>query len=597
MSAQQPCGKTKKERGALNVRVWFPDRHSASSAQVVCAPASHSLWSLSVQLLKNWSISRKLALLVAVPLVGLGAFAITSFDTVSRVKVTGPLYANIVQNKDLIADILPPPAYIVEAHLVSLQMANASNLEEVHKYAARQEQLRKDYNTRIEFWTTDLAQSEMKDTFLNASQDPAQAYFKVLNEEYIPALLREDAEVALGVLNTKLAPLFEEHRTQIDKVVVSATAKAAADEKTAASTLAMRATMLWSVAGAAALFTIALGFTIARGVTGPVRRIAQSLEAIATGKAQLKATLEADRKDELGVLSSAANKLITKLADFMKNTKTASEQVMRSAGELQEHAASTNDNIERMSTRCREVASAMTEMSASASEVADQARHANKAAESAREVATQGGETVRGTVVEMKNAEAAVGASTQNVAVLKERSEAIGRMIEMINDIADQTTLLALNAAIEAARAGEHGRGFAVVADEVRKLADRTAKTTSEVRESITQIQHETGTVANAMNSSATLVRQGSGAATKAGEQLASIVKASEQVTSMIGTIAHAASEQSTTTQQVSQALEEIAAITDATQRSTHESQGAIESLATRSAELSKLIESSGLKL
>jgi methyl-accepting chemotaxis protein len=550
-----------------------------------------------MQLLRNWSFSRKLSVLVAVPVLGLGAFALTSFDTVSRVKVTGPLYANIVQNKDLIADILPPPAYIVEAHLVSLQMGNATTVDEVRAFADRQLQLQKDYNARIAFWSNDLAGSEMKDTFLGESQEAAQQYFAALNNEYTPALLAEDGGKAEAVLREKLAPMFDAHRAAIDRVVASATEKASNDEKAAIATLATRTMVLWTTAGVVGLLTALLGWSIARSVTRPLSHMVRTLEGIAGGRESLRPVLDVERGDELGTLAASTNKLIAKLGEFMTNARGASEQVMRSAGELQEHAAQTNDQIERMSTRCREVASAMTEMSASASEVADQAQRASKAAQSAKQTASTGGESVSRTVREMSKAEDAVTQSSQSVQTLRDRSEAIGRMIEMINDIADQTNLLALNAAIEAARAGEHGRGFAVVADEVRKLADRTAKTTSEVRESISQIQGETVRVAGAMQSSATLVREGSGSARVAGEQLSAIVQASEHVTEMIGTIAHAASEQSSTTQQVSQALEEIAAITDTTQRSTSEAQAAIQSLAQRSGELSKLIERSGLKL
>jgi methyl-accepting chemotaxis protein len=550
-----------------------------------------------MQMLRNWSFSRKLSVLVAVPVVGLGAISLASFDTLSRVKVTGPLYTNIVQNKDLIADILPPPAYIVEAHLVSLQMGNATSIEQVRAFAERQQQLQKDYNARIAFWTDDLADGAMKSTLLGESQEAAQQYFMVLNNEYTPALLAKDDAKANTVLTEKLAPLFDAHRSAIDRVVASATEKASADEKAAIATLASRSAVLWTTTGAVGLLTVVLGWIIARSVTNPLRKMVRVLEGIAGGRESLRPMLDANRNDELGTLAASANRLIAKLGEFMASARGASDQVMRSAGELQEHAAQTNDQIVRMSTRCREVASAMTEMSASASQVADQAQRASKAAQTAKQTASEGGESVSRTMEGMRRAEDAVTQSSQNVQALRDRSEAIGRMIEMINDIADQTNLLALNAAIEAARAGEHGRGFAVVADEVRKLADRTAKTTSEVRESISQIQGETVRVAGAMQSSATLVREGSGSARAAGEQLGAIVHASEHVTEMIGTIAHAASEQSTTTQQVSRSLEEIAAITDTTQRSTSEAQAAIQSLAARSGELSKLIEHSGLKL
>jgi len=550
-----------------------------------------------VNLLNNIRLSKKLALLVGVPVVGLAFFAGTAFTTLNTVRVQGDLYNDIVQGKDLIADILPPPAYIVETHMEVFAMAREEQREDIERLAQRCKQLRNDYNTRIDVWAKSLPDGGMKTELLQASQEPAQTYFSTLENEYIPALLAEKQDDAAAVLESKLIPLFAKHREAIDSVVKKATEYASTNEKHAAAVTQARTVLLWSVAAAMSLATIALGWLIARNVSKPVLSMNNAVNDMATGKLSLSTRLDASRKDELGTLASGINNFTDKLASLIASTRDASTQVMQSSGMLQENAAKMADQMESQAARVREIASAMTEMSASAAEVAQQAGEASKAAEGSRGMATEGGKTVAATVDGMHAIEQAVESGTQCVHTLGKRSEAIGQMIQIINDIADQTNLLALNAAIEAARAGEHGRGFAVVADEVRKLADRTQKATAEISQSISQIQNDTRAAVEAMDKGGTQVREGVAKAGKAGDDLQRIVSSAGNMTQMVNAIATAAAEQSSTTEEVSRSLEQISTASGETQKAAEESASGIQQVASKATELKRLIEECGLKV
>ena len=551
----------------------------------------------SVNFLNNIRLSHKLAFLVGVPVAGLAFFVGTAYTTVEKVRVQGPIYNQIILGKDLIADILPPPAYIVETHMEVLAMAGKSERADIERIAQRCKQLRSDYNTRIEVWAKSLDDGAMKTELLQASQEPAQAYFAALENEFIPALLAQNTEAASKVLNETLSPLFAAHRTAIDNVVKQSNEFASTNEAFAASTVSARSMILWTVASTIALATIALGWLISRSVSKPVLHLSQSVNDMATGKLSISTRLNTARRDELGTLAAGINNFTDKLASLIASTRDASNQVMQSSGMLQENAAKMADQMECQAARVREIASAMTEMSASAAEVAQQAGEASKAAENSRGMATEGGKTVAGTVDGMHAIEEAVNSGTQCVHTLGKRSEAIGQMIQIINDIADQTNLLALNAAIEAARAGEHGRGFAVVADEVRKLADRTQKATAEISQSISQIQSDTKAAVTAMDKGGIMVRDGVAKAGRAGNDLERIVTSAGNMTQMVNAIATAAAEQSSTTEEVSRSLEQISTASAETQKAAEQSASGIQQVAGKAGELKRLIDQCGLKV
>jgi len=173
---------------------------------------------------------------------------------------------------------------------------------------------------------------------------------------------------------------------------------------------------------------------------------------------------------------------------------------------------------------------------------------------------------------------------------LGKSSDQIGRIIGVINDIADQTNLLDLNAAIEAARAGEQGRGFAVVADEVRKLAERTTSATKEIALMIQTVQQETKRAVGAMEEGTRQVEEGVATTNKAGEALREIIQMSEQVGDMIAQIAAAATEQSSATDEITHSMEQISSLVKESASGAQQSAQACQDLSSMAFELQKIV-------
>ncbi len=321
-----------------------------------------------------------------------------------------------------------------------------------------------------------------------------------------------------------------------------------------------------------AVALILLVLIIMRSITKRLDEVSQTMHDIAEGDQDLTARLNVEGKDEIANLGRDYNK-------FAANTEETIDQISATGGSLSSQisafatlAEHTNASIKQQHVQTTQVATAMTEMSATVQEVAENTTSTAAAAQNAN-AQTNAGRDVVNTMSDSINALASeIGQATATVNSVAEDSDRIGSVLDVIRGIADQTNLLALNAAIEAARAGEQGRGFAVVADEVRTLAKRTQDSTEEIQKMIESLQVGVRQTVKVMDASQQQAAQSVEEANNAHAALEGIAAAVDTISQMSTQIATAAEEQSAVSEDINQSVVDISQLAEATARDSEES-------------------------
>jgi methyl-accepting chemotaxis protein len=328
---------------------------------------------------------------------------------------------------------------------------------------------------------------------------------------------------------------------------------------------------------------------ISRRIVGNVGNLLHRAKAIASGDLTGQA-IETSSHDELADLTTAVNEMQASLRSLLGSIEHNAESVASASEEISSAATQSAQGIQAQSTQAIQVATAVQEMAASVAEVSENSHRVADGARQAAETAKEGGKVVDKALEVMRAIAASVGATAGKIAELGKSSNQIGKIVAVIDEIADQTNLLALNAAIEAARAGEQGRGFAVVADEVRKLAERTTKATKEIAQMIETVQRETRTAVENMQSGTKQVELGVTTTTQAGASLAEIINAAQRVGEMVGQIATSAAQQSSATSEIKDRIESIAKITQESSSGAEQSARACQDLSGLALDLQQLV-------
>ena len=427
------------------------------------------------------SIKSRINLLVALGVVALAVTSVISISGFRELRVGGPRYAQIAQNNLLLADVLPPPLYIIEADLVASQMTDATDAKDTARIAelARTfDKLRGDYRDRSIYWQTTLTAGTTKDLVAQADEG-AQKFFAAYDKSFKPAVEQGDGVTARQVLLNEMDLAYREHRAVVDQIAARTISEAKVVEDSSLSAADTQMKLLLALAVGVALITLIIGTVVNRAIAKRISLLEDTMTRC--GEGDLRLRFELDRADEVADIGASFNTMLDRIVGSFRHVETASSSLVEEAanlaslsGGLAATAADTEARTASAAHHSHEVATAIDELATSAREFSIAIAEVAKA--------TSGVASVSSAAVDAtSNAEEVMGS-------LQENSNEIARVAEAINEIADKTNLLALNATIEAMRAGEHGKGFAVVAGEVKELSRATSEATQNIADRLATI-------------------------------------------------------------------------------------------------------------
>ena len=517
-----------------------------------------------MNVLRQIALSKRLAILIALFSAGFLIYGVWSFKTLNELKVSGPVYQKIVQGKDLVADVLPPPEYILESYLVVFQIMATDDNAEQEKLIAHLRDLKKDYDTRHEFWGKEGLDSDIADALLNKAHAPAQEFYQVALNDFVPAAQKQDKD-AMATAMQKMKASYATHLNQINNLVEITNKRADEVENESKSRIARDSVVLIIILCSSLAIGISGAVLISRSITKPLSDAVEIAQIVASG--DFTSDMDTSCTDETGQLLQALHQMNTNLSATIEQVRGSTSIISTASEEIARGNLDLSSRTEEQASALEETASAMEQLTATVKQNADKARQANQLAASASTIAMNGGQVVTNVVSTMGS--------------IKDSSQKIVDIIGVIDSIAFQTNILALNAAVEAARAGEQGRGFAVVAAEVRNLAHRSAGAAKEIKALIEDSVDK-------VNTGSTLVDQ-------AGETMNNIVSSVKQVLDIMSEIAAASQEQSTGIEEVNRAISQMDEVTQQNAALVEEAAAAAASMQEQATNLMK--EVSAFKL
>lgn len=581
------------------------------------------------------TIARSLLLFGLLVVSGVGAAVGVQNYAFDRLRVNGPVYQEVVYGKDLVADILPPPLFLVEAYLLATESAVYPELaaDNLRKIAV----LRTSYTERNAYWDASLLEPKLKDGLKQKIKPTSERFWQIIDGEFTRAATSGDAD-AIRSAAALLRPAFQAHQAEVVTVVSAANAFLGNAETIAAEeTRSLTATSYGAVAAALLLLVAGL-VALHRRAIRPLSGMRDYMSILAGGD-YTKPVPYDDRQDEIGEMAAAVTVFRGNAQERIANRQRqeqereiklqaerqaaedrASEDAARArvleslsqglsrlaAGDLSTRIEEPfsagyeklrqefNDSIHSLEDTLTQIVNAMQTVRDGVASIAtgtdDLSRRTETQAASLEEAASalnQITTTVKTTTDRAREASDRIidtkTSTDQSTAIVREAVGAMSKIeesscqirqiISVIDEIAFQTNLLALNAGVEAARAGEAGKGFAVVAQEVRELAGRSATASREIRQLI--------------DASTSQVGAGVALVNRTGEALATINDQINRVNALVGAIVTASGEQSHALGEVTEAVSRMDQVTQQNAAMAEEASAACRELTTHTVSLS----------
>ncbi len=557
----------------------------------------------------------------------------------NKLKVNGPSYQQIVYGKDLVADILPPPLYVVESYSLALEAATHPEVTETNLRRI-DEVLKPAYDDRRAYWSRTELAVNLKEKLLGDVVDTGDAFWAVLDRKVKPALQQSDRAVVVEAFD-QLKDAFHAHDRTVNELVAMAIAFQTEAEAMAADETSFFTTL--SFAGAFLAILILFGglFAFRRRAIVPLTSMRDYMAVLASGdysrpvpfagradeigemagavtvfreaalersinrkrqeemrerqiederrQMEAKSAADAERARVIDDISAGLDRLAAgDLAFRIERPFAADYEALRSAfNSSMDALAGTLTDISRATTTVRsgsaEIASATDDLArrtetqaASLEEAAAALDQITATVRNATERAREAGAMIAGTKKSATHSSTVVGEAVAAMDRIADSASRIRQIINVIDEIAFQTNLLALNAGVEAARAGEAGKGFAVVAQEVRDLAGRSANAAKEIKTLI--------------ETSSTQVAAGVALVNRTGSALSEIDTQINAVDGLIETIAQASSEQAAALNEVNSAVNQMDQLTQQNAAMVEETNASCRELSEEAGHLDSLL-------
>jgi len=496
--------------------------------------------------MKKLFIKTKLLVLIAISVCGLIVFSALTYITIEKLKINGLLYNKIIEGKDLVADILPPPEYIIESYLMTFEMVNAKNDQELLKMITYFQRLESYYYSRHEYWLKVLDAGEIRENMVNKAFVPADRFFKIINTSLIPLLKDHEHNQAMVLINTTIKPLYNEHRQYIDRVVELSNQQNTTVEQEAQSTIRLSYFVLSVLLIVIVVINVVFSYFILVSITKPLKRGIDFAKEVASGN--LTTEFDFSHEDEIGQLALSLTEMATQLNRVVRSVANSSAQITLTCDQFSSTSQLLSQGASEQAASIEEISSSIEEMK---SMIHQNAYHAKE------------------TAAISNQSQAGLQDFAQRTEQIVESNRLVAERIKVINDIALQTNILALNAAVEAARAGEHGRGFAVVASEVRKLAERSKISADEI---------------------IGLTGRNLLFAEESGEQMIAILPDMQKASELVSEISVSTLEQTNGAEQINNAIQQLNNVTQQNAASSEELAANAEQLATHAKKLNEAI-------
>ena len=502
-------------------------------------------------------------LLGGVALLGFVLLFVIASNVLDRVMVTGEIYDHVIEDKDLIADVLPPRLYLVESFLLCHRIVGEEDdavrdemiallLESMDRYAERRAH-----------WVATLPEGALKAQLLSRGEEgeaPVQALLRVIKEDFLPAA-RGGAMAgpeAGDILHQELEPLFRAHRKHVLETVRLANdqvhqdeAQARADVRSGRRTMVVVALVVFGL-------TLLLGLWIVSSVLRPINKLRTQMSELASGDADLNARIDVDAGAEVGHLAHSFNAFVENIAGLVVAVRKSSLQLTSASNEMAATSREQEGTINSFGSSTSQIAASVQQISATGAELIRTVDDVTSIAEDSSALASTGRgnlETMDETMHQLQESSSSI---SSKLSVINERAGDITGVVTTITKVADQTNLLSVNAAIEAEKAGEYGRGFLVVAQEIRRLADQTASASLEIEGSVQEMQTSVSAGVMEMDKFADHVRRSVTVVTEVASQLGQIISLVEQLTGRFGSVADGMRSQAQGADQIHEAMSSL---------------------------------------